>query len=290
MFAENKVALEYGGLVEAEPSSNTIIAFIGDTHVGKRNSEDALSAEEFFAACREKAQDQRVHVVAITGDGLDKDAKPRDIDIFEKGLKEITASGKPVVYVWGNNEDRLEQQYQIKDRLRAIKGVYVLDGTEEKALILDLANGTRQAFIGAPRIASQADHERVRQAGSLREEVLAYREILNKEQLQRFRNALASTIPQRGMPIPAIILFHAPEELEMYDNYAHLKDDPDILRTALYTQLIIQHQQRFGNIAFGLFGHVEGGLRHFFIAGRPFINTCAKIIGKRFADNLSEGA
>lgn len=289
---------------EPEPTESTIpIELWGDTHIGKINPEtglplpEAITREEFIKNCERLSQDSSVKFVLFMGDILDKDATEEDIKAVEEGLKLL--KNKTVIYVWANNEDRLQQKDQrLRARLEQTGAKVIQDGMCVVEYEGKDENGDPEirqlAFVVASRIIPPAQMRDImeRYKDDPAGQIVAVRQVLNNgEQLKVFEDNLHATVirgkePQTNIPtkvrIPTFVLVHSlGEPLEYYNYYAGCADDPRLQdEKEGYTETVVQQQKDEGNILGVIFAHVEGGPRTFFYRGIRYINSCSVVVGR----------
>lgn len=275
---------------EQETSLNIGLAVIGDTHVGKKGDPHAFSPEEFFNKCKGLAENPNVSIAIFTGDILDKTAEPYAIESVEAGLRLFAEQGKPVLYVWGNNEDQ-SKDATLRDRLENIHDqVHVL---QNDTCVIDIPNGGKIAFVVASRIipADRYKNEVLKKRNRVKQ-ILTNRRIIKEQgDLDTFKRNLELT-----EPYPTIVIHHAAENVGVYKEYHDLAHHRKIRKSAEFTHALIWEQQRrqgvIGGppIIGGFSSHAEwedGG--HTYTIKVPafqdilFLNVCSSVTDKKFS-------
>lgn len=252
------------------------IAVIGDTHVGKKNDRFAFLPEQFLQECERLSRIDNAEFVILTGDILDKSASIQDIRMVKNGLRLLKKAHKTIIFVWGNNESRLEEG-EYKSLRHELEGAGAHVMQNDRLVIHDEHGEPSVAFVVASRVNSRKEHAEVRRLhANKKAEVLKNREIVNNRDLHKFKDNLAATAL-----IPTFVIFHAPERISLYEGYKELAGDSEIAQSAKFEQALVEHQRKYRNILGGFFGHVEGGEHTILIGDSTFVNTCSKVLGKQ---------
>ncbi|HEX7042579.1 MAG TPA: metallophosphoesterase [Patescibacteria group bacterium] len=280
---------------------NPVIAFIGDTHVGSPDGK-GVTLSSFRNQCEKVSKKKDIDIVVLAGDIWDRNAPQIAVAEGEGYLKGIVDSGKKVILVWGNNEDRIAaKDSEFRNRLKK-NGVVVLQD-EDRATVVEVkdkkGHKSEIAFVVASRIVTRDEQKAVMANDDKKEQVLINRRFLSSgspSRLDKFKSCLTSTIrrsvDENGFPkietLPTVVMFHAPENLSLYQEYRRYAKDRAIVDSEYFTEALTDHQQKYGNIIFGLFGHVEGGAKTYNIdvPGHPpikYFNACSSVIDGSFS-------
>lgn len=279
------------------------IAFISDLHIGAPadpGHETLMTGERFIEQCGKLAENRRfVPIAVFDGDILDQAASQEDVTKVQEGLEILARAGIRVLFVIGNNEDRLKKgddplftfSPDVQDRIQELdEGLVVIDYSDA------LGHAQKVAFVVESRIIPPEKHRKIwRSRRSEVGKVVAQRKLLNGGKLKRFERNLADTVVRREDPrtgevheerIPVFIVHHAPEDVRLYPNtnIQAIADNWRIRISARYTRAVRRHQRKHGNVVGEVYGHVEGGFRYVIRQmrkGRDYvaINACGVVNG-----------
>lgn len=248
------------------------IAAKADTHVRK----DRASSREHFSGFVEACLASSTEIVILNGDILDQKATYDDITFVLQGIGQLVASGKQVVFIKGNHEDRLREQPQhtlysgLQDS-RLVRNVHVL---ENERTVLSTKDGREVAIVGFPCVLTP---EEQKQLNALAPDIqpAAMQQLLEGKYADAFEEQMQISSQEN---IPTLVVFHNPMLYESYGN-------------ALQNASGLQVPGRFANAMDPrvVFAVVHGHLHGNPIAGIPQTQTAEDIIILNDAQSVAKG-
>lgn len=305
MAAESRVTADMPFRLLERESISSQVAIMSDMHIGAKHDPlrpdhaPLMSGSDFKEDCERLAAGGQIHFVVYNGDILDKEADLKAVQDVEAGLRILAAAGINVLYVIGNNEDRIIQRSEPKrlfsKDIDDIAGIQVVQDGYVVREYQDRQGQTRKvAFVVAARVLPMDVHAGIwkQQGKSWVKKALEQRAELNK-QVHTFEDNLNAAVEEGADEI--FVVHHAPEEPTLYQEFHNAvvageitdEDYEALATTDAYTQATMRfHEEHNGIVAGIIIGHVEGGQRNYFlpVAGResiPVFNACSVVLGQQ---------
>ena len=192
------------------------VVSISDTHI-RAWEEGRRDSPKDFEDLVGDILDSHAELVVLNGDILDQKAGEKEIDFFLSQVAILTAAGRQVVFVKGNNEDNLSVNKQ--NRLYVGLGdekhkgrVHVL---ENEHVVLTLHDGTKISIVGTSAVLSPEEAK----------ELAKFKLEHQPGELQRrteeafypgYKNALDAS---KNSELPTLLVFHNPPLVGSYPEH-----------------------------------------------------------------------